>query len=78
MTVAFCPEKAEEVSLGLIPNQLEDLVDQIPSHTERFGGSRHTHPINSKALQDPASDPVSELGAVIRASQGGLEDLCLT
>ena len=25
VTVAFCPEKAEEVSLGLIPNQLEEI-----------------------------------------------------
>ncbi|CAB0821940.1 hypothetical protein FRC0421_02414 [Corynebacterium diphtheriae] len=52
-----------------------DLVDQVPADAECFGGGRDTHPVNRQALEDPAGDAVGELGSVIRAGQGCLEDL---
>lgn len=52
-----------------------DVVDQFSSDTEGFGGRRDAHAVDCEALEDPAGDPVGELGAVIGAAQGGLEDL---
>lgn len=51
-----------------------DLIDKVPPHPKCGGGSRHAYPVYRQALQDPAGDPVGELGPVISAGQGYLED----
>gem|GEM_PF-5574147 len=52
-----------------------DLVDQFPAHAEGLGGCRDAHPVDGKALEDPAGHPTGQRGSIVGARQGGLEDL---
>ncbi|MCX2162575.1 hypothetical protein LB468_01920 [Corynebacterium auriscanis] len=60
----------EEPAAGIHAN----LVDQFPAHALGPGGGGHAHPVDGQSLEDPAGHPVGELGPVIGAVEGGLED----
>ena len=60
----------DELSAGVH----SDLIDQFPTHPEGLGGGGHAHPVDGQSLEDPAGHPVGELGPVIGAVEGGLED----
>ena len=78
--VLIHPEDAHPVQMGgVVVDELSagvhsDLIDQFPTHPEGLGGGGHAHPVDGQSLEDPAGHPVGELGPVIGAVEGGLED----
>ena len=78
--VLIHPEDAHPVQMGgVVVDELSavvhsDLINQFPTHPEGLGGGGHAHPVDGQSLEDPAGHPVGELGPVIGAVEGGLED----